>query len=99
LKNIPVRTLKKGIRTRNFSAAKKLASPRYIANALSAALLDGDADAFKEILAAHLEVINKDSFYKKAGVSRRSLFRMLSPEGNPTLENIAKVISTLKDAA
>lgn len=57
--------------------------------------MDGDADAFKEILSAHLEIVNKESFYKAAGLSRRTLFRMLGPDGNPTLSNIARVVTAI----
>lgn len=67
--------------------------------ALTAALVEGDAEAFKEILAAHLEVTTKESFYKKAGISRRTLFRMLGPTGNPTLSNIVRVVSAIADEA
>lgn len=66
--------------------------------ALVEALSDNDPDAFKEILSAHLELINKEEFTKKANISRRTLFRMLSPEGNPTLDNLARVFHALKVA-
>jgi len=97
LKNMPTKSLKKG--TKAFSASKKMPDTTFIAKVLTESLLDGDSEAFKEILSAHLGLINIDSFYKKAGVSRRSLFRMLSPEGNPTLANITKVICALKEVA
>jgi DNA-binding phage protein len=59
------------------------------------ALKDGDSQAFKEILSAHLEVINKEDFSKKARIPRRTLFRILSPLGNPTLDNVAKIVHAL----
>lgn len=66
-----------------------------IAKALWECLVDNDIESFKDILRTHLEVVNKESFVKKTGISRRTLFRMLSPEGNPTLENISKIIHNL----
>ena len=66
-----------------------------ISKALWECLVDNDTEGFKEILRAHLELINKDDFAKEAGISRRTLFRMLSEEGNPTLDNISKIINKL----
>ena len=34
-------------------------------------------------------------YIKEAHISRRTLFRMLSKEGNPTLENISKIVHKL----
>jgi probable addiction module antidote protein len=73
--------------------------PSKVFDALIDALKSGDGDAFKEILAAYLDVANKDKFSRVSGISRRTLFRMLSPSGNPTLDNITKVVSALKRVA
>jgi DNA-binding phage protein len=59
----------------------------------------GDPEGFKEILSAYLEVVNKAAFAKKAGIPERTLFRMLTPAGNPTLENLARVFSVLSKAS
>ena len=72
---------------------------KLVIDALTEALTDGDAQAFKEILATHLEVVRKESFYAEAGLSRRTLYRMLAPSGNPTLENIARVVRAIAKAA
>ena len=55
--------------------------------------------AFKGILAAHLKVANKEAFSAKAKIPKRTLFRMLTPEGNPTLDNIARIVHALSKAA
>ncbi len=78
-----------------FNPDVRLQKPDIIAHALWECLVENDIDAFKEILRSHLEVVNKDSLAKKAGIPRRTLFRMLSPEGNPTLENLGKIIHQL----
>src|SRR5260370_11571620 len=70
-----------------------------VIRALTEALTDGDAQAFKEILAGHLEAVQKESFYQEAGLSRRTLYRMLAPSGNPTLENIARVVRAIAKSA
>jgi DNA-binding phage protein len=96
---IPERKLKKGVKTVKHDAAKRFLDPELVSQALIQSLKDGDVEAFKEILAAHLSVTNKDKFSAKADIPRRTLFRMLSPEGNPTLDNIARIVHALSKAA
>ena len=80
---------------KEFNPDIRLQKPEVVAQALWQCLVENDVDAFKEILRSHLEVTNKDELAKKAGIPRRTLFRMLSPEGNPTLENLGKIIHQL----
>ena len=98
-KNIQETKLNKGVRLTSHPTAKELSDVEFVSQALIQALKDGDADAFKEILAAHLSVTNKERFASRAKISKRTLFRMLSPKGNPTLENIARIVHALNEAA
>jgi DNA-binding phage protein len=91
--------LKTGSQTHDYSAASELANRKFISDAIADALLDGDADAIREILLAHLEQVHKDNFYKDAGISRRALFKLMEPDANPTLESLAKVCRALAKAA
>lgn len=93
--NIPARKLQPGVRVASHQPQTSLANRTLAIRALTEALTDGDTDAFKEILAGHLAAIHKESFHAEAGVSRRTLYRMLAPEGNPTLENIARVVRAI----
>ena len=79
----------------DFNPDARLKNRELVAKALWECLVSNDVDAFKEILKSHLEVTNKDDLAEKAGIPRRTLFRMLSPEGNPTLENLCKIIHEL----
>ncbi len=78
-----------------FNPDVRLQKREVVAKALWECLVENDIEAFKEILRSHLEVANKDELAQKAGISRRTLFRMLSPDGNPTLENLGKIIHQL----
>jgi DNA-binding phage protein len=91
--------LKTGSAAYDYSAASELANRKFISEAIADALLDGDADAVREILLSHLEQVHKDEFYKQAGISRRALFKLMEPNANPTLESLAKVCKALSDAA
>ena len=96
LKDIDPIQVKAGVSFLKHSPKESLKDPDFVFQALIQALKDGDSEAFKEILSAHLEVINKEQFSKRAKLPKRTLFRMLSPEGNPTLDNVAKVVHALK---
>lgn len=78
-----------------YSAIERMQNKTLVAEALWLCLVDNDVESFKEILKRHLELSNKDDIAKRAGIPRRTLFRMLSPEGNPTLENVSKIIHEL----
>jgi DNA-binding phage protein len=67
----------------------------FISKALWESLVMNDVEAFKEILKGYLEFMNKENLVKETGLSRRTLYRMLSSEGNPSLENISKIIHKL----
>lgn len=93
--DMPTVKLKKDVKTKKFQATKRIKDKKHLSKALWDALQAGDVDAFKEILRTHLELTNKEEIVKETGISRRSLFRMLSDEGNPTLENISKLVSKI----
>ncbi len=95
LKDMPTVKLKNRKGILEFDPDVRIQKPEVIAHALWECLVENDIEAFKEILRSHLEVVNKDTFSKRAGISRRTLFRMLSPDGNPTLENLGKIVHQL----
>jgi len=79
-------------------ANEKLRDKTLIAKALFEALSDGDEEAFKEILHAHFEALNRTDLSHDSGVNLRTIYRMTQPKSNPTLKNIAKVFKALKAA-
>jgi probable addiction module antidote protein len=91
--------LKAGSLASDYSAASELANRKFISEAIADALIDGDADAIREILLSHLAHVHKDHFYKDAGISRRALFKLMKPNANPTLESLVKVCRALAEAA
>ena len=93
--DMPMSKLKADLKPKKFKAAKRIRDKKYISKALWDSLQAGDVDAFKEILRTHLELTNKEEIARETGISRRSLYRMLSDEGNPTLENISRLVSKI----
>jgi len=94
-KNMPAFEIKSGGSSKHYNASDRLKDKQYVASALIQCLQEGDSEAFKEILRGHLDVINKSHFSKKTHIPERTLYRMVSEEGNPTLDNIARVVHAL----
>ena len=61
--------------------------------------MESDLDSFKGILSAFLNVHNKQKIATKMGISRNTLYQMVSPEGNPTIETIFKLMKVLEKEA
>ena len=95
LNDMPTVKLKSRKGITSYSPDDRLKRPDVIAQALWECLVENDIEAFKDILRSHLEVANKHKLAKQAGIPKRTLFRMLSPDGNPTLENLGKIIHQL----
>ena len=95
LESMPSLKVKSKRKLSEFKAVKRMRNKKYVSKALFACLADNDTEGFKDILRVYLELENKEQFAKKAGLSKRTLFRMLSKDGNPTLNSISKIIYQL----
>ena len=95
LNDIPVRKLNPRSKTKRVSSSARLKDQELIFRAFWQCLVEQDIESFKEILRSHLEAVNKEQFAKQSKTSKRTLHRILSPEGNPTLKNISSVIHAL----
>ena len=83
------------IKTTKWDAADHLKIDKDIATYLEAVLEDGDS----ALVAAALDDIARakgmTKVAQKAGLGRESLYKALSPEGNPEFATILKVIRSL----
>jgi DNA-binding phage protein len=66
---------------------------------LTNCLKDKDVDSFKELLWAYLNQHNKVAIAKRMGVSRTTLYRIVSEDGNPTLDNIVSLLDAIEKEA
>jgi probable addiction module antidote protein len=88
---------------KNISSLKKFDPTKHLkkmtkkdlVNTLATCLSEGDADSFKEVLWAYVDTRNKSDIARKMKISRSTLYHMVSEEGNPTLDVIAKLIGTI----
>jgi probable addiction module antidote protein len=92
---MPALKLRSDLKIERHSSSERLKDKNFVLQALMESLRDGDADAFKEILRAHIDVANKTQFSEKTKIPERTLYRMVSKEGNPTLDNVAKMVHAL----
>ena len=95
LNDMPIRELKKGVTVKVLRSSSRLKSQELLFKALWQCLVEQDIESFKDVLRGHLEAANKEQLSRKAKTSRRTLYRILSAEGNPTLKSISKVISAM----
>ena len=92
---MPKVKLKKGVKTIKDNSIQNLKDKQRVREALSECLFSDDMETFKEILKAHLEVRNISNFSKETGLPRKTIYRILEPDSNPTLKNITKLLNKL----
>lgn len=82
-------------RTRAWDAAQHLSSSEDMAAYLQAALEDGDPTLVAAALGDIARAKGMTKIAREAGVGRESLYKALSPEGNPEFTTVLRVIQAL----
>jgi len=72
---------------------------KEIKNALAEALLDGDKEAFVDILSAYVRGHNILEVCRRTGLSRTVVYEAIGENGNPSLDTLCKIMSSFKKAA
>ena len=83
------------IKTKLWDPADHLDSPEAIAEYLTAALEDGDAQVVAAALGDIARAKGMAEVARSAGLSRESLYRALSDSGNPSLATALSVVKAL----
>ncbi|HTR23737.1 MAG TPA: addiction module antidote protein [Terriglobales bacterium] len=86
------KTKTKKTRTRPFDAARYLSSDQDIAAYLDAVLEDGDPKVIGRALGDIARAKGMTNIARATGMSRESLYKALSPDGNPEMATFLKVI-------
>lgn len=82
---------------KNYEGLSKVNTTEYfknedkVARALLQCLIEGDAEAFMEILDAFLSV-NRKRLAQAQNIARSTVQMAFSKKGNPTLKTIAKIV-------
>ena len=84
------------IKTRKWDASEHLDSDEIIRAFIDAALEDGDPALVAAAIGDVARAKGMTAIAREAGVSRESLYKALSAEGNPELATILKVLKALQ---
>lgn len=83
------------IKTTKWDAAEHLKTDEDIAAYLEAVLEDGNSALVAAALGDIARAKGMSKLAKKAGLGRESLYKALSPDGNPEFATVLKVIRSL----
>lgn len=89
--NIPKLRLKKDIKLVKHDPFKSLTNEKLIAQAFWECLKDNDPEGAIEMLAAHIQAVNKMQLAEDAEMPRSTLYHSLRCK-NPTIKTVAKLI-------
>lgn len=81
--------------TKRYDAAEYLESAEDIAAYIEAALDDGDPRVIATALGAIARAKGMAQLARDTGLGRESLYKALSPEGNPEFATVLKVVRAL----
>ena len=74
-------------------------SHKEIKKALFEALMDGDREAFVEILSGYVRAHNILEVCRRTGLSRTIVYEAISHDGNPSLDTLCKIMMSFKKVA
>ena len=83
------------LETRLYDTAEYLASEEAIAAYIDAVLEDGDPALIAHALGTVARARGMSQIAREAGLSRESLYRALSAEGNPEFGTVLRVLKAL----
>jgi probable addiction module antidote protein len=82
-------------KTRRYDAAEYLETAEDMAAYLEAALEDGEPAVIVQALGAIARARGMSQIARDTGLGRESLYKALSPEGNPEFATVLKVVRAL----
>ncbi|MEN6407373.1 MAG: addiction module antidote protein [Thermoguttaceae bacterium] len=82
-------------KTKQYDAAEYLESEEHIAAYLQAALDDGDPALVVHALGNIARARGMSQIARQTGLRRESLYKALSPDGNPEFATVLKVVQAL----
>ncbi|CAX25398.1 putative transcriptional regulator [Methylorubrum extorquens DM4] len=81
--------------TTPYDSAEFLDSDEAVAEYLAAAIKEGDASLFRRALGVAARACGMTQIARETGLSRESLYRALSDDGNPSLDTALRVLNAL----
>ena len=93
--NDGLRGYEQTVKTTKWDVVDYLKTDKDMANYLEAAIEDGDPALISAALGDIARAKGMSQVARKAGLGRESLYKALSPNGNPELATILKVVKAL----
>ncbi len=77
--------------------SKELANPKLIKKAVLEALIDGDLEAVRDLLVAHLRTVNKSKLAANTKLGRQTIYDLMDTkkEFNPSLKTLSIILEEL----
>ncbi len=72
---------------------------KEIKQALFEALMDGDREAFVDILSGYVRAHNILEVCRRTGLSRTVVYEAISDDGNPSLDTLCRIMTSFKKAS
>ncbi|MBC7743382.1 MAG: hypothetical protein H7061_14390 [Bdellovibrionaceae bacterium] len=88
-----------GIRLQTHDPIAIFKRHKEIKKALSEALIEGDKEAFVEILSGYVRAHNILEVCRRTGLSRTVVYEAISEGGNPSLDTLCKIMVSFEKAA
>lgn len=88
-----------GVRLERHDPSAIFKNHKEIKAALAEALMDGDKDAFVEILEGYIRVHNILEVCRRTGLSRTVVYEAIDKNGNPSLDTLCKIMTSFKSVA
>lgn len=97
-KSLKTRKIKKETRLFKVEPHEFFQRHDHLAKALSEALMEGDKDAFQEIITGYLSIINKEELSRKSKVPIATIRRMAAGS-NFNIDTLLKITAAINNAA
>lgn len=72
---------------------------KEIKRALTESFMDGDREAFVEILSAYVRVHNILEVCRRTGLSRTVVYEAIDEHGNPSLDTLCRIMTAFNKAS
>ena len=77
--------------------SKELADPKLVKQAVLQALIEGDLEAVRDVLIAHLQTVNKSNLAAKTKLGRQTLYDLMDSkkEFNPSIKTLSTILDNI----
>ncbi len=90
----PIVKLKNGLESVPHDPDEFLKDRAKIRQALTEAMEEGDMDAFREILSAHVKAVGVQNIIERTHLTKSTIYSAIKENANPTIETVFQILKT-----